>query len=196
MSALLEIMSPRLRLRPLATGDRGLYARLYADPTVMRHIARPRPPAEVDAGFRLALDLQGSQAKFPGRWIADLRETGQGIGLLGLIADSGSDTAETGIMLLPEAQRRGLAAEALAVLAGTAFGRGWVRALWARHASTNQAIARVLAGLGFEAEAVGDGDGDCRWRLEAARLLSGRPENQSAGSGSSRSRLATAAPFG
>jgi RimJ/RimL family protein N-acetyltransferase len=194
MSASLEIASPRLRLRPLAAGDRDLYARLYSDPAVMRHVTRPRPPAEVDAGFRLALDLQGSQVKFPPRWIADLRETGQGIGLLGLFADAGSGTAETGIMLLPEAQRRGLATEALRALTRAAFGRGWVRGLWARHAPANQAMARVLTGLGFEADGVSGGD--CRWRLEPARLLAGRPENQSAGSASSRSPLATSAPFG
>ena len=184
----LEITSPRLLLRPLAVGDRDLYVRLYSDPVVMRHIARPRSVAEADASFGRACALQHAlphdRPAFPPRWIVELRETGQGIGLLGLIADAGSGSAETGVMLLPEAQRRGLAAEAMGALAEAAFGRGWVGALWARHAPANQAMARVLAGLGFEAEAAGEGD--CRWRLEPARLAAGGPENQPAGSGSPR----------
>lgn len=185
----LEIASPRLLLRPLAAADRGLYVRLYSDPAVMRHVAEPRPRAEVAAGFPGVLDLQHGETAFPPRWIAALRRTGKGVGLLGLVPDPGSDSAEAGIMLLPEAQRRGLAAEALAALAGAAFERGWARSLWARHAPANQAMARVLAGLGFEPDEVGDGD--CRWRLQASR-----PENRPAGSGSPPSRLASSTPFG
>lgn len=201
MNAPLEIMSQRLLLRPMVAGDRDLYVRLYSDPMVMRHIATPRSVTEADASFDRACalqhdlqqsqhqDLQHDQPAFPPRWIAELRETGQGIGLLCLIADTGSSTAETGVMLLPEAQRRGLAAEALATLVRAAFERGWA-AMWARHAPANQAMARVLAGLGFEAEAFGD-DGDCRWRLEA-----GRPEKRPADSGLPRPELARSGLFG
>lgn len=163
----------------------------------MRHVARPRSVVEAGNGFDRALGLQqrppNRRPAFPPRWIAVRRETGQGIGLLGLIADPGGCSAETGIMLLPAAQRLGLATEALGALAGAAFGRGWVAALWARHAPANRAMARVLAGLGFEAEGIGE-DG-CRWRLPSARLAAGRPEDQPAGSGLPESRLATSAPF-
>lgn len=189
MSGSREIATPRLLLRPLAAGDRDLYVRLYSDPRVMAHLGEPRTPVEADAGFRLSLDLQARRAEFPSRWIAVLRRTGQAIGLLGLVADAVSGAAETGILLLPEAQRRGLAGEALGALAAAAFDRGWVATLWARHAPANLAMARVLARLGFEAEgAVG---GECRWRLRA-----GRPENRSAGSVPPRSRLAAPTPFG
>lgn len=189
MSASREIATPRLLLRPLAADDRDLYMRLYSDPLVMAHLGEPRTPPEADAGFLQSLDLQACQAEFPARWIAVLRRTGQGVGLLGLVADAARLAAEAGILLLPEAQRRGLAREALGALAAAAFERGWVAALWARHAPANQAMARVLARLGFEAEgAVG---GECRWRLRA-----GRPENRSAGSVPPHSRLAASTSFG
>lgn len=193
MSGSREIATPRLLLRPLGADDRDLYVRLYSDPLVMAHLGEPRTPPEADAGFRQSLDLQACQAEFPARWVAVLRRTGQGVGLLGLVADAASlaaeAEAEAGVLLLPEAQRRGLAGEALGALAAAAFDRGWVAVLWARHAPANQAMARVLAGLGFEAEgAVG---GECRWRLRA-----GRPENRSAGSVPPPSRLAAPTSFG
>lgn len=145
--------------------DRALYARLYSDPDVMRHIAEPITGAAVDASFDAALALQPGQAGFAPRWIVLDRGTGNGIGLLGLIRDANRRSAEIGVMLLPDAQGRGFAAEALAAAAAAVFRSRCLGELWARHSSRHARMARVFSSLGYEC--VMRGIEEYRWRLAA-----------------------------
>lgn len=188
----LRIDTPRLLLRPLGEGDGALYAQLYGDTDVMRHIAPPMAPAVAAASFETACRIQAEQPVFPPRWIVVRRDGGAGIGLMGLIAggDAGaaiqghggsrsvgtrsensgngsSGAVEIGIMLLAEAQGRALAREAMAAAVQAVFERGWARSLWARYAPANAAMARVFDSLCFDV-ATPDATG-CRREMTAER---------------------------
>lgn len=73
--------------------------------------------------------------------------------MLALVRDADdAGSAELGVMLVPAAQRRGLARELDDAVALHAFAPGgWgLHRLWARHAPGHAAAAGVLAASGFE----------------------------------------------
>ncbi len=161
-----SISAPGVRLRPMCSHDRELYVLLYADPQVMRHIARARTRDEAHAGFDRVLALQHRQPELPPRWIVTRSAPGEDLGLLALISDASGDTAEVGIMLIPSAQGRGWATTALSLAVQSAFEHRRLVSLWARHRAANAAMARVLGALGFvrqEEEAA-----EVRWHLTAS----------------------------
>lgn len=141
--------SARLRLAPLAAeaGDLALYRALYCDPGVMRHIAPPVDAAAI-AG-RHAAACRDSQAQpLPNRWSLRL-PGGDAVGLAGCFLAPATRQAELGVMLLPAAQRQGLAGEALHALMARLVSLGGVDHAWSRHAPAHRAMARVLEGCGF-----------------------------------------------
>ena len=68
-------------------------------------------------------------------------------------------------MLLPAAQSRGLAREALSAMIARLHGRTDVGGYWSRHRPANRPMARVLERLGFVR--VHDLDDDWRWQRPA-----------------------------
>jgi ribosomal-protein-alanine N-acetyltransferase len=157
------ITTNRLALRPLDVADRSIYVALYTNADVMRHIGVPLDPHKASVSFDKACALQVEQLGFPSRWI--LRRTGarEAAGLMGVFKDPHGESAEVGVMLLPDAQGQGLAAEAIRAMASHAFGEGWVRSLWARHSPANAAMQAVLESLTFHAES--GLQAERRWRL-------------------------------
>ncbi len=155
--------SARLRIAPLTqdAADFALYRALYCDPSVMRYIAEPVRAGRIAASFHAAWRESRAQ-RFPNRWSLRTRADGAAAGLLGTLQASAADTVELGVMLLPERQAQGLAAEALQAMLTRLARDGGVRCAWSRHAPDNRAMAHVLARCGFEREA---GIGDAwRWR--------------------------------
>ena len=67
-------------------------------------------------------------------------------------ADSGDDAAEVFITLLPEAQGKGLATDAMRTLIGHLFVNFAVRELYADTVEENSASIRLLEGIGFRCE--------------------------------------------
>lgn len=78
----IEFDSERLTLRQWRETDFASFARLNADPKVMEYFPKPLTPSESDA---LAQALQGfiQQHGF-GFWAAELKDTGEFIGFVGL----------------------------------------------------------------------------------------------------------------
>jgi RimJ/RimL family protein N-acetyltransferase len=79
---LIELDTPRLRLRQWRESDRAPFAALNADPEVMRYFPAPLGRAASDA---LADSIQTSIAgRGWGLWALELRESGEFIGFAGL----------------------------------------------------------------------------------------------------------------
>lgn len=161
------IESAQLSLRPLGAGadDLSLYRALYCDLRVMRHIAEPVAVARIAASFEASCRDSASAPTFPSRWCVRHSGDGQGVGLLGAFHDQARSCVELGIMLLPEAQARGLARDALAVMMAGLHGRADVVRYWSRHRPANRPMARVLERLGFVRGE--DLDGHWRWHRPA-----------------------------
>lgn len=143
----------RTWLRPLSPGDETLYCALYTSPEVMAHIGCPLPGPVARQAFLAACRLNAVAGAWQRRWAVLDARSGEGLGMLALMRDADDPvSAELGVMLLPAAQRQGLARELDDAVALHAFAPGgWgLQRLWARHAPGHAAAAGVLAASGFE----------------------------------------------
>lgn len=146
----------RLRLRPLADADEGFWCAAYGDPLLMRQIGPPLAPDVAARSFRAAVTANARLEPAPAYWVAHLRAEAADIGLLGLTGRSAAGEAEVGALILPPWQARGHAAEAIALLAGHAFGRAGLQRLCTRHAGDNPGAAGLMRKLGFTRIAADD----------------------------------------
>ena len=143
----------RLTLRRLTTGDAGFIVRLVNGPSWLRYIG--------DYGVRTTDDAikyieRGPLAMYArvgfGLYLVELKETGDPIGICGLIKRESLQDADIGFAFLEEYWSKGYAAEsASAVLA---YGREKLRLgrIVAVSSQENHASERLLHKLGFRFE--------------------------------------------
>lgn len=143
----------RFEMRPLGVADEAMYRRLYTSADVMTHVGPPLEKLAAQRGFKASCGLNAQAPWTQLRWA--IREHGRAppLGMLALIRDPpGSGSAEIGIMLLAEAQGRGVALEVTTATVSLVFsspGLG-LRRIWARHAPGHVASAKVLEASGFQ----------------------------------------------
>jgi RimJ/RimL family protein N-acetyltransferase len=161
------LASPRVVLWPLAALDthRALYGAVYGEPVVMRLVAPAVPEVRMDDSFDASLQASLA-ARLPSRWCAFDAVTGRGIGLVGSLHDPGSARVELGALLLPEAQGKGFAREALATLMAAFAPRPDVSCFWSRHHPDNGPMRSVLERLAFTRD--GTLGGLHRWQRRVA----------------------------
>ena len=158
----------RLQLRPIETADVALYARLYGDPAVMRHVGEPLSAAAANRAFEATLRQVRQNPPPLHVWILSEPAAAADIGLLALARpDPTAATAELGTMLLGPGQGRGLAAEAQEAVLDQEFRSGRLQLVWSRHAPENRAAAGLMLRLGFaRMDAAGTQE---RWQMTSAR---------------------------
>jgi ribosomal-protein-alanine N-acetyltransferase len=137
-------------LRPWRADDAAVVAAAYQDPGIQLWHARS-----------LSLDEAASWvAHWPGRWQA---ETGAGwavaddkvLGQISLRAiDLAGGIAEISYWVLPAARGRQIAARALTVLGGWAFGVLGLHRIEVQHSTRNVASCRVAERAGYPAEGI------------------------------------------
>ena len=160
-----RIDTPRLRLRVMDEGDEGLYCRLYTDPRVMQHIASPLGIAVAGRSLQVAREQAIERPMRRPWWVIHETPSMTDVGVVGLVRED--TVAEIGIVLLPQAQRRGIACEAMSAVAARAIATGLVAQIWLRHAPQNLAMAAVASRLGLTREDDGPGPDSCRWCMRA-----------------------------
>jgi [ribosomal protein S5]-alanine N-acetyltransferase len=163
-----ELLTPRLRLRPLAPSDERFYCALYTDPGVMRHVAEPLAPDAAQRAFSAVLRQLAAHPPRSRYWILALRESGCAVGLMACVPDRDDPgSAEVGVLLVGSAESRGYATEAITALAERVFAGPAQRRLWARHARDNALAVGLMRKLGFEPlpDAVGE-PAPVRWQLQ------------------------------
>lgn len=143
----------RLRVRHLSVDDAAFILRLLNEPTFIRHIA--------DKGVRTLDDARVYLRNGPIASVArngfglnrvELKETGQAIGMCGLIRRDALDDVDIGYALLPEFCGQGYAAEAArAVLVSAARLHGLQRVIAVVN-SDNSDSSRMLEKMGFRFE--------------------------------------------
>jgi len=166
--------SPRCRARLIDARDLALYRALHTDPKIMAHIGEVMSIDAVDALFARVLRLNGERPIRARYWCLSDAESGVAIGIHSLLVSTvDSDSAELGMMLLPEWQGRGFGRDARAAILDRLFFGQWPirpRMAIVSNAFDNLRARALNSALGFEPvetstsdKSVLSIDGD-RWR--------------------------------
>jgi RimJ/RimL family protein N-acetyltransferase len=155
-----EFETARLRMRPLMASDQGFYCGLYTDAGMMRHIAQPMSADAALRSFETVLEMQGKQRL---TWVIHERESQLARGILGVFP--AGCQAEVGVMLVPEAQARGFAAEVISAIADRLLLETSVERLWTRHAAANRAACVLMQKMTFDRCDDGQPPEEMRWQL-------------------------------
>jgi RimJ/RimL family protein N-acetyltransferase len=109
LSVILE--TQRLLLRPFRASDFDAYARLCADPEVMRYIGAGQPLSRADAWRAIAFFLGHWELRGYGMWAAEDKKTHALVGRIGLHHPEGWPALEVGWVLDRSRWGEGLATE-------------------------------------------------------------------------------------
>jgi RimJ/RimL family protein N-acetyltransferase len=145
----MDILTSRLRLRPLTESDLEDLVALNLDPLVMlgsTGVAAPRTRAMTEEWLRRTLATPDEAG-----WVTyrvEERDTGVFIGRCGLRPEEGSRETEIAYALVRHAWGRGLATEAATAVVQHGFDAGLTRIVGCALAE-NQASLRVLEKLGM-----------------------------------------------
>lgn len=160
----------RVRGRLVAEGDVDLYVELYADASVMRHIAEALSADAAADMFAKALRHNANPAARARYWHLSHQRTGQTLGLAALVRDAVVPTrGELGLMLLPQAQHTGAGIQSLEGVVEGALSQRWrlgMDEVTGRHAAGNIGAARLVEHLGFEPFDIAT-PGSVGWRMTA-----------------------------
>lgn len=150
------IPTPRLRLRPLTSGDIPALLAYRGDPEVCRYLPF-EPMDERVLAHRLATDLGRREITAPGQGLTlGIEQAGDGrlVGDVVLFLHSTEHAGgEIGYVLHPGVTGRGYATEASAAVLDLAFGELGLHRVIARMDARNTASTRVAARLGMRREA-------------------------------------------
>ncbi len=151
-----ELTTERLRLRGLRTDDLDAYARMYADPDVMRFLENGRPSDRAAAFRSMAVHLGHWQLRGYGQWALEDRGTGEFVGRAGLWQPEGWPGLEVGWVLERRSWGRGLATEAGRAAIDYAFRCLGVEKVISLIQPDNHASIRVAQRLGESYEGAVD----------------------------------------
>lgn len=151
MAAPIELETPRLRLRPWKDADRAPFAAMNADPAVMEFFPALQDRAASDA----SIDLWQAQFEAQGwsNWAAELAESGEFIGFVGLSVPRRtlpcSPCVEIGWRLARPFWGRGLASEAARAALHAGFGRIGLAEIVSVTALANRRSRAVMERIGM-----------------------------------------------
>jgi RimJ/RimL family protein N-acetyltransferase len=152
LSVILE--TQRLLLRPFRESDLDAYARIYADPEVMRYIGAGIPLSRDEAWRSMALFLGHWQLRGYGMWAAEEKASGTLVGRIGLHHPHGWPALEVGWLLARDHWGQGLATEGGTAAMQFAFDRLDLPHLSSVIHPLNLASIRVAEKLGMTRERV------------------------------------------
>jgi RimJ/RimL family protein N-acetyltransferase len=147
-----EFTTERLCLRGLRSDDLDAYARMYADPEVMRFLENGRPLDRAAAFRSMAMHLGHWQLRGYGQWALEDRATGEFVGRAGLWRPEGWPGLEVGWVLERRAWGRGFATEAGRAAIDYAFRRLGAERVISLIQPDNHASIRVAQRLGHRYE--------------------------------------------
>jgi len=140
----------RLRLRRANTDDAEFFLDLLNQPSFLKHIGDKGVRTIQDAREYLDSGPIASYEKFGfGLWIIEQKETGNAIGICGLLKRDALPDVDIGYALLPQYWSNGYAAEAAAATLKYARGVMGLRRILAVTSLENQSSIRLLERLGF-----------------------------------------------
>ncbi|TDP40525.1 RimJ/RimL family protein N-acetyltransferase [Idiomarina aquatica] len=143
------IETERLLIKPLTKEDGAFILRLLNEPTFIENIADRGVRTQADAIDYIAKGPQASYRQYGiGLWKVELRDSGEAIGLAGLLQRDYLPEPDLGYALLPEFTGKGLAFEANQAVVNWAKAQAY-GSLFAICNPTNTASIGLLYRLGF-----------------------------------------------
>jgi RimJ/RimL family protein N-acetyltransferase len=142
----------RLLLRPFQERDLDAYARICADPEVMRYIGTGASLTRDDAWRSMALILGHWQLRGYGMWAAQEKETGALVGRIGFYNPEGWPAFEVGWLIDRPRWGEGLATEGAAAAIQFAFEKLSLTRISSVIQPLNRASIRVAEKLGMTRE--------------------------------------------
>ncbi|MCS2170624.1 GNAT family N-acetyltransferase [Scandinavium sp. TWS1a] len=135
------LLTSRLRLSPMSENDWPCFLALRSDPQVMRFMGVPLSEAELRLKF---------SSRLSGHVFAIHDREGECVGDMGLqVSTHNAQEADIGYALLPQAQGKGYAQEALAAICEYGFSTLGLQAINAWVLADNDGSVRLLEKLGF-----------------------------------------------
>jgi RimJ/RimL family protein N-acetyltransferase len=119
---MVTLETERLRLRMFRESDFDAYARICADPDVMRYLGEGKALTRAEAWRQMAMIVGHWQLRGFGLWAVEERQTGALVGRIGLFRPEGWPGLECGWMLAREYWGKGYATEAARRSLEYAFG--------------------------------------------------------------------------
>jgi RimJ/RimL family protein N-acetyltransferase len=154
----------RLRLRELTPEDAPLILELLNDPAFLHHVGDRGVKTLDDARQYILAGPMASYTRFgAGLYRVELKATGAGVGICGLLKRDGLEDFDIGFALLPQHRSRGYAAEAAAAVLARARDALGLERVVAIVSPGNERSVRVLERIGFSFERM-------------IRLAAGEPE--------------------
>ena len=147
-SVIPELTTERLLLRGLRADDLDAYARMYADPDVMRFLEDGRPLDRAAAFRSMAIHLGHWRLRGYGQWALEDRATGELVGRAGLWQPEGWPGLEVGWLLNRGSWGHGFATEAGRAAIEFAFGELGAAEVISLIKPENDASIRVAERLG------------------------------------------------
>ncbi|BBS38094.1 GNAT family N-acetyltransferase [Enterobacter cloacae complex sp. 2024EL-00215] len=137
------ITTSRLHLTPFEPSDWAFFRSLREDRAIMRYMAAIAPEKETRRLFAARLAA-------PHIFVIRFRNAGTPLGDIGLqISTENREEADIGYTVVPAAQGKGIASEALRAVCDYAFNQAGVKAVNAYVLADNRGSVRVLEKAGF-----------------------------------------------
>jgi RimJ/RimL family protein N-acetyltransferase len=150
---MLVLETPRLALRHLAEADAPFIVRLLNDPAFLRFIGDRGVRTEADArAYLVAGPIDSYHRHGHGLYAATLRDSGEAIGMCGLVQRDFLDEPDLGFALLPEYRAAGYTWEASVGVIDHARDHLGLTRLLAITSLDNVASISLLEKLGFRLE--------------------------------------------
>ena len=148
------IETARLRLRPLTPDDAAFIYELVNDPDWIRFIGDRKVRNLDDARAYIGRTVAMYERHGVGSLLTELKETGEPLGICGLIRREGLDDVDIGFAFLPRHRAKGYAHEAAAAVIAHGREKLGVKRVVAINSKDNESSARLLEKLGLRFEKV------------------------------------------
>jgi RimJ/RimL family protein N-acetyltransferase len=142
----------RLRLRPLNPDDAAFILELVNDPDWIRFIGDRKVRNLDDARAYIGRTVAMYERHGVGSLATELKETGEALGICGLIRREGLDDVDIGFAFLPRHRSKGYAHEAASAVIAHGREKLGVKRVVAINSKDNASSARVLEKLGLRFE--------------------------------------------
>jgi [ribosomal protein S5]-alanine N-acetyltransferase len=142
--------TPRLKIRPLAEGDRDVCCQLFTDSETMKFLGGPLSERAADSRFKSMLRANARQPVRNLYMSVDSKADGRPLGLCSSVRiDHLIGRAELGLMLAASHRSKGVGREALCGLISAVLQEFSLKELQVHYHAENAAAKRVLTLSGF-----------------------------------------------
>jgi len=141
--------SDRLRFREMIPEDTDDLFAMHTNDQVMKYIGMPKWSVRKDSTDYIFKNMKSYRSHGFGRWMVEEKNSGEWLGLAGLLVDATHGFIDLGYRFNPAHWGKGYATEAAAAVLRYGFSELQLETIRAHAACENLASVRVLEKLGF-----------------------------------------------